>query len=397
MANIFKRITATVLVLVMCFSVALPSVSAANDTYPSNFEEYRKMLNGDEYPALSTAQFMKVVDVFNTAYRLLTGRIFIEQKFFKFSTDAMLTEICNHITAESGLDLLMITTHLPETKQYAEFVTKTFDIDTVAVRNKFYQLRYEQNAQGNWVMASVYYFLGMYFSIIDDCQAYCVPLEEENCYEIYLKIVLRDGTVENTSTGIAINTETSLVYAKDGKGIIATGYNFYYDDLVVYTLVDVWMRDFGFMLFYDFFSYTTPFFFYSTRRIKFDYDGVEWMIQVWKGNYLISNGAEVGIYTREPGSIGSYYNCANDSQMMKMSLKLYHGDELILERPEQLHWWVTGFRISDVLYPANKQTVHFTIEMKDEEMLKAFCEAIDKHYRHDMSYTVDGLKVSVVW
>ena len=43
------------------------------------------------------------------------------------------------------------------------------------------------------------------------------------------------------------------------------------------------------------------------------------MIQIWKGNYLISNGGEVGLYNRKPGSIGSYYNCANDEQMMEMT------------------------------------------------------------------------------
>ena len=37
------------------------------------------------------------------------------------------------------------------------------------------------------------------------------------------------------------------------------------------------------------------------------------------------------------------------------------------------------------------------IEMKDEEMLKAFCDAVDNHYRKDMKYTVDGLTVNVVW
>jgi len=120
-------------------------------------------------------------------------------------------------------------------------------------------------------------------------------------------------------------------------------------------------------------------------------------VQIWKGNYLVSNGAEVGIYTREPGSIGTYYNCANDEQMADMSMKLYHGDDLLFERPEHEHWWITGFQISDRLYPAKNLTLDFTIEMKDEEMLSAFCEAVENHYRNDMSYTVDGLTVNVIW
>ena len=39
----------------------------------------------------------------------------------------------------------------------------------------------------------------------------------------------------------------------------------------------------------------------------------------------------------------------------------------------------------------------FSIVMTDEDMLNAFCKAIDNHYRHDITYTVDGLTVNVIW
>ncbi len=398
MKKIIKKITAVVLVLAMCFSLAAPSASAfRKDDIPTNFDEYREMVKDGVYPALSSQQFLKIAKTINKVFRILTGRGFVEQEHFNFTMDEMLTEICNSVAGESGFDVLLISSNLPEGKQYAEFVTGVFNIDPTALRERFYELRYEQDAQGNWAMAGLYYFLGMYFSIIEECQAYCVPLDEENCYEVYLKITLKDGAEENIGTGMLINTETSTIYGKDGNGFLGIGFNFDYDELLVYTMVNVWMRDFGFTVLYDLFCYTTPFFFYDTRRIKFDYDGLEWMIQIWKGNYLVSNGAEVGIYSREPGSIGTYYNCATDEQMMNMSMKLYHGDDLIFERPEELHWWATGFKVSNELYPANRMTLDFTIEMKDEAMLAAFCEAIDNHYRHDITYTVDGLTVNVIW
>ena len=121
------------------------------------------------------------------------------------------------------------------------------------------------------------------------------------------------------------------------------------------------------------------------------------MVQIWKGNYFISNGAEIGIYSRDESSFGTYYDCATDEQMMKMSMELYHGDDLIFSRPGQLHWWLTGFKISYNLYPADSMTLKFSVEMKDKEMLDAFCNAVDKHYMRDMTYTVDGLTVNVVW
>ena len=397
MKKVIKKLTAVILVLIMSFSVAAPAASALEwDNGPSNFEEYREIIEKGGYPAISSKQFIDAIHAIKKVFCLLTLRKY-EDEHFNFVMDEMLAEICGGVAEKSGFDVALVGSNLPGINGLAEFTKATFNIDTVALREKIYELRFEQDAQGNTLVASLYYFLGMYFSVIEECKAYCVPVEEENCYEIHLQITLGDGGIEDFGTGMMINTETSTLYGKDGNGFLGLGFNFDYEELLVYTMVNVWMRDFGFMLFYDIFSYTTPLFFYNTRRIKFDYDGLEWMIQIWKGNYVVSNGAEVGIYTREPGSFGSYYNCANDEQMMNMSMKLYHGEELILERSEQLHWWLTGFKVTDILYPARSQTLDFTIEMKDEAMLEAFCNAIDNHYRHDMKYTVDGLKVNVIW
>ncbi|MBQ3046065.1 MAG: DUF4474 domain-containing protein [Clostridia bacterium] len=392
-----KRVIALILTLAIGFSVCAPSANAFVAS-PENFDEYREIIEDGGYPALSSKQFLEIVKVFNTAIRFLTGRGFIKQEHFNITADALLTEVCNSVANESGFDILMLVSRFPESKQYAEFVTETFQIDTTALREKFYELRYAEDAKGNVPMACVYYFLGLYFSVIEECHAYCEPLEgSESEYEVCLKIILKDGTFERVGTGVVINTETGMVTGKDGGSILGIGFEFSYTELLLYAQTNVWMRDFGFTFLYDLFCYTTPFFFYDTRRIKFDYEDKEWMIQVWKGNYLVSNGAEVGIYNREPGSFGTYYDCVDDSGMMNMSMELYHGDDLILERPEQLHWWLTGFKISDRLYPANKLTLDFTIKMQSEEMLDAFCEAVENHYRHDMEYTVDGLTVNVVW
>ncbi len=105
----------------------------------------------------------------------------------------------------------------------------------------------------------------------------------------------------------------------------------------------------------------------------------------------------IGLYNREKGSFGTFYNAANDEEMIKMSLEIYHGDELILKQSEQPHWWINGFKLSKDLYAARDLTLKSTLEMKDEEMLKAFCEGIDNNIHRDISYTVDGLKVSIVW
>ncbi len=397
--KITKRIVALILALIMSFSACFVTSNAAFDiSQPSNFEEYADFLN-DGYPAISSKQFLAVVKAFNTVFRFLTGRGFIEQEHFNFTADEMLTEICTYMADETGFDILMLISSFPETNQYAEFVVETFNIDTAVMRDEILKIRDDMDAQSNFAAAALFHFLAVYMSIIDKCEAYCVPFDEmgEGNYEIYLRIITRDGTQETIGTGVIVDTVNNEIRGKDESGFLGIGYHLSTSELLLYAQVNVWMRDFGFTFLYDLFCYTTPFFFYNTRRIKFDYDGLEWMVQIWKGNYLVSNGAEVGLYNRQPGSFGTYYDCATDEQMMNMSMKLYHGEDLIFERPEQEHWWLTGFKISDTLYPARTMTLDFSIEMKDEQMLEAFCEAVENHYRHDMTYTVDGLTVNVIW
>ncbi len=377
-----KRLLSLILVLsIVLTACPVYLVSAEEMTEePQNFEEYAEVLEKEGY----SDQSLNVKNLF-------------QRKNFNFVTDEMIGEICNHIKEESGLDLVGTISSFPKTNQGVEFVVETFNIDTTAMRDALYELRYKMDEQGNQPMAVLFYYMGLYFSVIEECKAYCIPLEEENVYEIALDIKLKDGTVETITTGVAFNSATGQAYGKNGNGILGTGYSFSIPEVLLYAQVNAWTRDFGFMLFYDIFSYTTPFFFYETRRIKFDYAGLEWMIQIWKGNYIISNGAEVGIYSREESRFGTYYDCATDEQMMEMSMELYHGDDLIFSRPRQLHWWLTGFKLTYETYPANSMTLKFSIDMKDEEMLGAFCDAVENHYKKDMTYTVDGLTVNVVW
>ena len=80
-----------------------------------------------------------------------------------------------------------------------------------------------------------------------------------------------------------------------------------------------------------------------------------------------------------------------------MSMQILHGDKVLVNKPLQLHWWVNGFNLGTRMYLPESLTMKFSIVMKDEEMLKSFCEAIDNHYRHDVTYTVDGLTVYAIW
>lgn len=396
---LLQKITALLLSLSMIFSVPAFTPNNAEEAELQNFAEYKEYLDENGYPAPTTKQFVETVNSISKIFRTLTGKGNVPQEYFNFVVDDMLREICVDIADRSGFDMLLFATTLPESNQFAKLVVETLQIDTTLLYEEFYKIRDKYYSEGNMAAGAVFHFIALYFSVIEECRAYCIPAEQygENCYEICLALVLKDGSEDVNYTGIIVNTETGQVTGKNDKGIVDIGYNFSIPELLVYVPVNVWMRDFGFCFAYDLFCYTTPLFFYETRRFKFEYDGLEWMIQVWKGNYLISNGAEIGIYNREKGSFGTYYDCANDEQMLEMSMQLYHGEDLLFERAPELHWWMTGFQINDTLYTADSMTLKSSIVMKDEEMLNAFCSAIDNHYRKDVSYTVDGLTVNFTW
>lgn len=111
--------------------------------------------------------------------------------------------------------------------------------------------------------------------------------------------------------------------------------------------------------------------FYSTQRYKFDYEGKNWMIQVWKGQYGITSGAEIGVYTKSPKNPVEFYACASDEDCLKMSFDLYKKGELFFHREDESHWWLTGFAPLTAT-SASDFEMRASITCKSEEMAKAF-------------------------
>lgn len=364
----------------------------------NNITDYKKMLVKLERPTITTEQFFKIIKFINFPYKILTGTAFMPEEHFNVTVDAFIHSLSEQVLNESGLDVETIFTNLPDINVIAELAVNTLNIDTVEFRNQMYAKRDELWAEGDETTATLYHFLGAYLSIIEKMELYAVPTNDPDIYEIKARYTYRDGGTEELRPGFYINIATGECTNKNNSGVMGSGFNFSLTDMMVYATSDAWMRDFGFCLFYDLAAGSMPLLWnYNTRRFKFDYNGLDWMVQIWKGNYLIANGAEVGLYNKASDTFGTFYECATDEQMIPMSMQLYAGDELIVNQEEQLHWWINGFRINGVHYPISSMTLIFTLTMPDEEMLQAFCESIDNNYRHDVNYMTDGLKVTVAW
>ncbi len=401
-----KRIIAAVMSIVIIATANVPVFSAETaeaEISVGNLEiktlsDYKELIHEEGFPVISTEQFLKITNVFSVFFRIITGKIFLPQKNFDVRFDELVANACNIVYMDCGLDIVSLLSSIPDFNVPAKIAVEVFNIDTDTIRSVMYAKRDEAAQDNNDVMYYVYYFLGAYLAVMENCTIYGVPTDDPNVYEVEALLTFRDGTTDSLDTDIYINIETGECTNNDGSGLAGTGFNFNLYESLVYATIDSWMREFGFCVFYDIAANSMPLLWhYITRRFEFEYNGMEWMIQIWKGNYLITNGAEVGVYNREPGSFGTFYNCATNDQLMEMSLQVYHGDELLVNQDPQMHWWINGFQMTDRRYVPSSMTMKFSIVMPDEEMLKAFCESIDNHYKHDVTYTVEGLKVNVVW
>ena len=399
-----KRIIALILSLVIVFTANSSAIALSGDNEFSQPElksisEYKEYLMEEGYPVFTTENFYGIFNAFSTAFRFLTGAwIFPEQKF-NVEVNDFLIGVSEHIAINSGLDFVKILNNLPESNQFADIVTTTFQINTAEFRKQMYEKRDEYNDDGNTAMGAVYGLIGMYMSVISKCEIYAVQSESNpDIYETYIRLTYKDGGTEEFYPGLLINVVTGECSNVGTDGIVGSGFNMNLSEMLVYATIDCWMRDFGFCYLYDVAANLMPVFFnYITRRFKFEYNDLEYMIQIWKGNYTVANGGEVGVYCRDKAKFGSYYDCANDEQMLEMSMQILHGDKILVDKKPQLHWWINGFNLGTRMYIPESLTMKFSIEMTDEEMLNAFCEAIDNHYMHDVTYTVDGLTVYAAW
>ncbi len=395
----FKHIISVVLAMIIAFSACVPVYSAGEDsTEIKSISEYKEMLWEEGYPAITTADFLAVCNTLLSMGNFLTGKGFTPGNTFKVEFDDFVAGKCNDVYEACGLDVVALMGNIPN-PGIDKLLTNTFKVDTVALKNAIFELRDKYRAEGNETMVKLLFMLGSYVSVIENCVVMGVPTEDDPVvYEVVLELTYQDGTSDTMHPGIFINSETGRCTNKDGTGLVGTGFEVNLSDMVVYATINAWMRDFGFCLLYDIAANAMPpLWNYVTRRFKFDYDGLEWMIQIWKGNYVITNGGEVGVYNREPIRFGSYYDCATDDQLMEMTLQIYHGDDLLVDQKPQMHWWINGFNMSGRMYLPESLTMKFSIKMPEKEMVEAFCKSIDRHYKHDVTYTVKDLTVYVTW
>lgn len=151
---------------------------------------------------------------------------------------------------------------------------------------------------------------------------------------------------------------------------------------IFYTSLNNWQRQANFVAHYD----TAAHYFnmnYRTARIDFGpIDGLDWRIQLWKGQYGAFGGSEIGVYTKDPKQNAMLYHCADDDHLLYMESALYlnkedyQNNKIYFTREWQKHWWLTGFK-PGVVNPTSL-IMSMRIRCMSDKMATQFAAALEK-------------------
>ncbi|MBQ3889243.1 MAG: DUF4474 domain-containing protein [Clostridia bacterium] len=192
-----------------------------------------------------------------------------------------------------------------------------------------------------------------------------------------------------------------MLFDKDvaHKVLTTCGFEYDADQGIYYSTMYPIQRIFGYNIFYDLFANQFGMFF-STERIKFDYAGKNWMVQIWKGQYGITAGGEIGLYNK-PMDRPVQYDTVPDDEMIVMAFDFYNMNQKVFSRGPEKHWWLTGFKLFDVGSPMLIDLV-ITLEFPNDEMADAFLGGLRETCKNTttvdrMTYSRSGNTFTIKW
>lgn len=146
-----------------------------------------------------------------------------------------------------------------------------------------------------------------------------------------------------------------------------------------YSLLNCWQRKVGYCRLYDEASPTFNMVM-NCEPITFSYGGKRWLIELWKGQYGITTGAEIGIYNTDLDDIksskftGTFYDNIPDSEMLDMAFVLRKNGRVLLKR-SGMNWWITAFKLGEFSKPS-QLTMDARITFANAQMRNAFLDSL---------------------
>ncbi|SDH06727.1 DUF4474 domain-containing protein [Desulfosporosinus hippei] len=205
---------------------------------------------------------------------------------------------------------------------------------------------------------------------------------------------------------IQINNDNSGFIAKGmtnselDKVVEIAGYDYDSVQDIFYSTMNPWQRKIGYCRLFD--EAAAPLgMIIDCEPIHFEYNNKKWMIGLWKGQYDLVSGGEIGVYTEAfdlkiPGFFtGTFYNCASDSDLLQMSFVLKKKGKVLFRR-EGEHWWLTGFKLGEFSEPSDL-TMDININLKNRLMRDAFIAGLYNAGYSKADLTINGNSVSFLY
>lgn len=181
---------------------------------------------------------------------------------------------------------------------------------------------------------------------------------------------------------------------------IPFGYDYHCQCGFFSSTIDAWQKAAGYTWLYD---YLAPRFqmVFDALPIYFDYRDRTWLIELWKGQYGINTGAELGIYHADKILSESEYKtalftAAEDSEMLPCTVRLCSHKEQNCDNISERHWWLTIFLPGCFSNPSDL-CLEASICFPDMQMCNAFYEALRRKGYKANDISIHGLCLSFVF
>lgn len=169
---------------------------------------------------------------------------------------------------------------------------------------------------------------------------------------------------------------------------------------IFYSGLNAWQRDVGYCKLYD--EAAAPMsMIIDCEPIYFEYDNRRWLIEFWKGQYGMTTGCEIGVYSTAGSDVqteyfnGTFYECARDEDLLSMSFVLKKKGKKLFSRKD-IHWWLTGFKLGEFSEP-KELVAELKITLKDLNMLNEFVNGLKSAGYEDEDIVVINNSVMVVF
>lgn len=120
---------------------------------------------------------------------------------------------------------------------------------------------------------------------------------------------------------------------------------------------------------------------FDALPVYFEYGGKTWLIELWKGQYGIATGGEVGVYHAneiipEIFYPAAHFEAASDNEMPFIQCRLDRKHKKVYFLQKR-HWWLTGFCVGTFSRPSDLRLIT-TFMFDSQAMAMAFYKGLQR-------------------